>query len=89
MAQDRTKDGTSRSNRRVKVTRNGPYIMSGGVPLSEQIICVDADGECHGWRKGKEYPAQEKHALCRCGQSNRSEERRVGKECRSRWSPYH
>ena len=23
------------------------------------------------------------------GQSGRSEERRVGKECRSRWSPYH
>ena len=23
------------------------------------------------------------------GQSLRSEERRVGKECRSRWSPYH
>ena len=22
-------------------------------------------------------------------QRNRSEERRVGKECRSRWSPYH
>ena len=22
-------------------------------------------------------------------QSHRSEERRVGKECRSRWSPYH
>ena len=22
-------------------------------------------------------------------QSGRSEERRVGKECRSRWSPYH
>ena len=22
-------------------------------------------------------------------QENRSEERRVGKECRSRWSPYH
>ena len=24
--------------------------------------------------------------ICECG---RSEERRVGKECRSRWSPYH
>ena len=24
-----------------------------------------------------------------CTQSSRSEERRVGKECRSRWSPYH
>ena len=23
------------------------------------------------------------------GESSRSEERRVGKECRSRWSPYH
>ena len=23
------------------------------------------------------------------GNGNRSEERRVGKECRSRWSPYH
>ena len=23
------------------------------------------------------------------GRENRSEERRVGKECRSRWSPYH
>ena len=23
------------------------------------------------------------------GSYNRSEERRVGKECRSRWSPYH
>ena len=23
------------------------------------------------------------------GKSTRSEERRVGKECRSRWSPYH
>ena len=28
---------------------------------------------------------------CSCHQSRltRSEERRVGKECRSRWSPYH
>ena len=24
-----------------------------------------------------------------CGGGGRSEERRVGKECRSRWSPYH
>ena len=27
--------------------------------------------------------------LAGCTSSNRSEERRVGKECRSRWSPYH
>src|SRR5256885_11065482 len=27
--------------------------------------------------------------LCGCERLFRSEERRVGKECRSRWSPYH
>ena len=32
-------------------------------------------------------PEPEAHACQGCG--NRSEERRVGKECRSRWSPYH
>ena len=31
----------------------------------------------------EELKAAEQVALCR------SEERRVGKECRSRWSPYH
>ena len=35
-----------------------------------------------------------KRVLVRCDfnvpmDENRSEERRVGKECRSRWSPYH
>src|SRR5579862_132721 len=32
---------------------------------------------------------QEKQRLTRVRQVDRSEERRVGKECRSRWSPYH
>jgi len=30
-----------------------------------------------------------RYALFRAGKEERSEERRVGKECRSRWSPYH
>src|SRR3989475_10250001 len=29
------------------------------------------------------------HGECPIGAGGRSEERRVGKECRSRWSPYH
>ena len=29
------------------------------------------------------------HILGLIGDTKRSEERRVGKECRSRWSPYH
>ena len=31
----------------------------------------------------------EQDALCQVEREVRSEERRVGKECRSRWSPYH
>src|SRR6266498_3583455 len=31
----------------------------------------------------------DRRRCCCCGRSARSEERRVGKECRSRWSPYH
>jgi CDGSH-type Zn-finger protein len=54
---------------KVKVTQNGPYLVSGGVPLSEQDICVDKDAQCHGWKEGKKYPAQEGYALCRCGHS--------------------
>ena len=55
---------------RIKVTKNGPYLVTGGVPLSEQIIRVDADGQSLGWKEGKEYPALEKYALCRCGRSS-------------------
>ena len=35
------------------------------------------------------YPAMEDRALDIIIGKGRSEERRVGKECRSRWSPYH
>ncbi len=54
---------------KVKVSRNGPYLVTGGVPLSEQIINVDDKGDCHGWKEGKKYPARDTYALCRCGQS--------------------
>ena len=38
-----------------------------------------------GIQKAKEYI----YLLIKSGDYTRSEERRVGKECRSRWSPYH
>ena len=41
---------------------------------------------------GSEKPSEElarRIARLFCEDEQRSEERRVGKECRSRWSPYH
>src|SRR5258706_13669841 len=35
------------------------------------------------------HPVEERLSLPQAGHVGRSEERRVGKECRSRWSPYH
>lgn len=60
---------TTNSGARIKVTRNGPYIVTGRVPLSEQIIVVDAKGDAVAWREGRVYPEQETYALCRCGKS--------------------
>ena len=55
---------------KVKVTENGPYIATGGIPLSEQNICVDKEDQCHGWKEEKKFPDQETYALCRCGGSH-------------------
>ena len=39
--------------------------------------------------KGIDLEIEKGEFICFLGPSGRSEERRVGKECRSRWSPYH
>jgi CDGSH-type Zn-finger protein len=56
-------------NCQIKVTRNGPYLVKGKIPISEQIIIADAEGTATEWRTGKKYPSQKIVALCRCGQS--------------------
>jgi CDGSH-type Zn-finger protein len=56
---------------RVAVAKNGPYMVSGHVPLSRQTIGVDAEGDSERWVEGKSFPAQESYALCRCGQSKK------------------
>jgi CDGSH-type Zn-finger protein len=51
---------------RIKVTKNGPYIVTGGIPLSEMIISKDKEGYSFEWHEGKRYPLQEIYSLCRC-----------------------
>jgi CDGSH-type Zn-finger protein len=54
---------------KVVITKNGPYLVTGNVPLSKKIIGANAKGESETWEEGEKYPAQEKYALCRCGHS--------------------
>ena len=53
---------------------------------SQQVIKTMMDGV-----KGGKYDAMDlaRGMILMKVQGHRSEERRVGKECRSRWSPYH
>jgi len=53
----------------IKVCKNGPYMVSGKIPIIEYVINCDSKGIPINWLLGKEYPVNEKCALCRCGQS--------------------
>ena len=51
-----------------------------GVDLAERLLAM---------ARAKAAAQGLQNVEFRAGDSERSEERRVGKECRSRWSPYH
>src|SRR5271165_6893831 len=59
----------SDSNARVVVSKDGPYLVTGDIPLSTQIITTDTDGGSENWREAGTVPARKSYALCRCGQS--------------------
>lgn len=54
----------------VTVAKDGPYLVTGGIPLAKQTIGADSQGNSEKWVEGKHYPTQETYALCRCGHSN-------------------
>ena len=55
---------------KVVVAKNGPYLVTGAIPLSRQTIIAGRDGESEEWSAGETFPAQETYALCRCGHSS-------------------
>jgi CDGSH-type Zn-finger protein len=56
-------------NAGIKVTKNGPYIVTGGIPLLRMIIETDSNDDPWKWREVERYPQRETYALCRCGKS--------------------
>jgi CDGSH-type Zn-finger protein len=54
---------------KIEVTKDGPYLVNGGVPLVEQWIETNAAGESLDYREGKTFPTSQQYALCRCGHS--------------------
>src|SRR5256885_17224932 len=60
-----------------------------GVELFHAHAMLARDRAAHGHAGLQDVGAEQLAAVQLVGVVGRSEERRVGKECRSRWSPYH
>ena len=57
------------NSNKITVTKNGPYVVSGSVPLTVQTIGANKKHESTEWVAGKDFPAAAQYALCRCGGS--------------------
>jgi CDGSH-type Zn-finger protein len=61
--------GSEQEKVKIEILKDGPYLVSGGLPLSEQHVVTNEEGDSLDYREGKKYPEQAQYALCRCGQS--------------------
>ncbi|MCL4382629.1 MAG: CDGSH iron-sulfur domain-containing protein [Patescibacteria group bacterium] len=57
------------TTKKVVITKNGPYLVSGNLPLAKEIATTGKEPEPEKWVKGKKYPQKKFYVLCRCGQS--------------------
>jgi CDGSH-type Zn-finger protein len=57
------------ADKKIVVSKDGPYLVSGGSPLAKEVIVADDNGIPIRWEKGKKFPGQKNYALCRCGRS--------------------
>jgi CDGSH-type Zn-finger protein len=54
---------------KITIAKDGPYLVEGALPLADQHIVTNKEGESLEWRAGAPLPAGDKYALCRCGES--------------------
>lgn len=57
------------TERRIKVQKDGPYLVKGGIPLSKQVIGCDEAGQSVEWVDAGTIPTRDTYTLCRCGAS--------------------
>ena len=54
---------------KIVVSEDGPYVVTGEVPLSVQVITPNKQDQSWEWTEGRAFPAQSGYKLCRCGGS--------------------
>jgi len=56
---------------KIKVSEDGPCIVTGGIPLSKQKITADNNGYSYEWTEEEKYPLKKTYSLCRCGSTKK------------------
>src|SRR5258708_9191055 len=64
-------------------------VQTCALPIYGAAHCLDEEAARHARRVAAAFPGISHGFFKSSHRRRRSEERRVGKECRSRWSPYH
>ncbi|HEY1879074.1 MAG TPA: CDGSH iron-sulfur domain-containing protein [Caulobacteraceae bacterium] len=57
------------SGMKITIVKDGPYQVSGDVPLKRATIGADKNGESRDWLPGETVEAHGVYELCRCGHS--------------------
>ena len=60
----------NRDEKIIVVKRNGPYAVSGDIPLARKIQVVSEYGEPLTWKKTETIKTRKTYLLCRCGKSS-------------------
>jgi CDGSH-type Zn-finger protein len=55
----------------IRVSKDGPYLVDGPLPLAQFTIGANSRKESVRWEKGRDFSTGAGYALCRCGHSAR------------------
>lgn len=59
------------SEMKITTTPGGPYLVSGGVPVTTKTPVISEHGEPLTWQTAAAAEPKERVALCRCGASSK------------------
>jgi len=59
-----------RGEQKISIIKDGPYIVSGEMPLAIQTIQPDENGYSYEWEEGRGLECGDGTALCRCGKAS-------------------
>ncbi|MGA2665197.1 MAG: CDGSH iron-sulfur domain-containing protein [Nitrososphaerales archaeon] len=60
---------SGRSKKKIVVSKDGPYIVSAGIPLTMELIEPNEEGLSWDLKRAKTFETRGEYQLCRCGHS--------------------